>query len=189
MGMGGCSCRLVWILSASGLFNGFCNTILLIHFWALKHWWQIGCRRAGRIKHHRQCLWLTELQSVVYQLQLVLSEEKKKRGVTLTTLRFGGGLCVHKCEASLKEAVFPQKSFKTKSTIKQYIQEDMPLTACLYMKSCHARMRNLKNVRFSLSINIPFTTLRNGGQNEVCSIFLWKNWTRVKIMNNHVAFT
>lgn len=44
----------------------------------------------------------------------MLSEEKKKRGVTLTTLRFGGGLCVHKCEASLKEAVFPQKSFKNK---------------------------------------------------------------------------
>lgn len=59
--------------------------------------------------HQCQLLWLTERQSVVYQLQLVLPEKDRKRGVTLTTLERGRALCLHKSEASLKAAAFPQK--------------------------------------------------------------------------------
>lgn len=36
----GCSCILVWILSSSGLLNGILSALLLIHFLALKNWWQ-----------------------------------------------------------------------------------------------------------------------------------------------------
>lgn len=36
----GHSWMLVWILSSSGLFNGIWSTLLLIHFLALKNWWQ-----------------------------------------------------------------------------------------------------------------------------------------------------
>lgn len=61
-----------------------------------------GRGRGGGISRHCQRLWLTELQSAIYQLQLALSEEGKKRGVTLTTLNSGGRLCPCKCEASLQ---------------------------------------------------------------------------------------
>lgn len=45
---------------------------------------RLGVGERVEINHHFQRRWLTELQSVVYQLQLLLSGKRKRR-VTLTS--------------------------------------------------------------------------------------------------------
>lgn len=75
----------------------------------------MAAERSGvveRVESARHCQlpWLTELQSVVYQLQLALSENKKMRGVTLTTLKFWWSALSPQIP-SLKAAAFPQKSY------------------------------------------------------------------------------
>lgn len=98
---------LVWILSSSWLCHNFCRkTLLLKHFFLWPGILMAEQRRWGEggISRHCQRLWLTELQSAIYQLQLALSEERRKRGVTLTTRNSRGRLCPNKCEASLNAA-------------------------------------------------------------------------------------
>lgn len=98
----------------------------------------------GGISRHCRRLWLTELQSAIYQLQLALSEERRKRGVTLTTRNSRGRLCPNKCEASLNaaalshikasvlEACFKKRKKRKRKEKKRKKQEMTQFEANLY---------------------------------------------------------
>lgn len=126
---GGCSSMLVWILSFSWLCHNFWKTLLLKHFfmaWNIDGRGETGRGGEAGISRHCQRLWLTELQSVIYQLQLALSEERRKRGVTLTTRNSRGQLCPYECEASLNTAALSHiKASVLETSIPHQFEENL----------------------------------------------------------------